>query len=220
MRGKLNKIAASVPIRRILDVGCGDGLFFDVLEHYGAVDGLEPDSSLILNDVTRDRIKTDRLDANYQPAKRYDLIVMLDVLEHIEDDGAALRALRRGLTADGRLLMTVPANPQLWSRHDEVNQHHRRYTKQTLRETLKRGGFQVLDLHPFFAWTVAPMLLRKWLAPARGDASEYSVTIPIEPINSLLAAVSRCEQLLTARLGCPFGSSLFALAKLDESVDS
>jgi SAM-dependent methyltransferase len=201
------------PCRRILDVGCGDGLFFERLASFGEVEGLEPDASIVTDPRWRDKIRHDRLAAGFSPAKPYDLILLLDVLEHIEDDRAALDAAFQALEPGGRLLLTVPAMPWLWSRHDEVNEHYRRYTARGLRQTLSRSGFHVESIRYFFLWTVAPLLARRVLAPAGLPAAEYSVPIPPGPLNAALDCWSRVEHAVGRWIPWPVGSSVLAVGR-------
>lgn len=210
--GRLDRLA---PIRRILDVGCGDGLFFERLGRFGRVEGLEPDASLLGDPRWRDRIRVGTLGPGFRPDEPYDLILLLDVLEHIEDDGEALRSARSALRPGGRLLLTVPALPWLWSRHDVANEHRRRYLPRTLRSALMDAGFVVDTLRYAFAWTVAPLLARRWLAPAgpsRGVA-DYAVAIPPAPINRSLDLLSRTDHALGRVIPWPIGSSLVAVAR-------
>src|SRR5262249_44374054 len=132
------------------------------------------------------------------PERSYDLVLMLDVLEHIADDHEALRAARSAVRPGGHLLLTVPALSWLWSRHDEVNDHFRRYSRSLLRTVLRDAGFHVESVRYFFAWTVAPMLVRRWLfRPQSGrggrSAREAAVSIPTAPLNQLLTLASRGE---------------------------
>lgn len=212
---------------RILDVGCGDGLFFERLEPFGRVEGLEPDASLLTDPRWRDRIRVGTLGAadgpGVVPAGSYDLVLLLDVLEHIADDREALRAVRAALKPGGRLLLTVPALRALWSRHDEVNAHFRRYERRGLAGLLGASGFRVETVRYFFAWTVGPLLVRRWLAPA-GDrgagparfAADAGVPIPPAPINRLLTLASRAEHALGRFVPWPLGSSLLAVARVGD----
>src|SRR5205814_8541492 len=81
------------------------------------------------------------------------LIGMFDVLEHIEDDIAALGSVRHSLAPGGRLLMTVPAAPSLWSRYDEESHHYRRYTEAHLRKALTAAHFQIEYITHFMSVT-------------------------------------------------------------------
>ena len=93
-------------------------------------------------------------------------MLMLDVLEHIKEDAAAVRHVAEVLVPGGVFLLTVPALMGLWSRHDTANRHYRRYTRGSLRAVLEGAGFRIVSLKYFFMWTVGPMLLRRMLAPA------------------------------------------------------
>ncbi len=163
------------PRRRILDVGCGDGLFFEHLERFGHVDGLEPDGTLVNDPRWRSRIRIARLEQGDQGPDSYDLVLMLDVLEHIEDERGALSAAYSALRPGGHLLVTVPALSWLWSRHDEANAHFRRYGHRGLGRVLENAGFAVETVRYFFVWTVAPLVVRRWLGPAGTGAADHAV---------------------------------------------
>ncbi|MFO0950440.1 MAG: class I SAM-dependent methyltransferase [Isosphaeraceae bacterium] len=140
---------------RTLDVGCGDGLFFDRLSEFGPVDGLEPDASLVTNPRWRGRIRVGALGTGDPLAREAsDLVLLLDVIEHIRDERAAAGRRPFGVAAGGHAIVTVPALSWLWSRHDEVNEHHRRHDARSLRESLNGAGFRVEAVRYFFAWTV------------------------------------------------------------------
>jgi 2-polyprenyl-3-methyl-5-hydroxy-6-metoxy-1,4-benzoquinol methylase len=209
----IGRLAGSIAIRRILDIGCGDGLFFDALSRFGEVDGLEPDASLLRHDHWRSRIKVGSLGPGFQADGSYDLALMLDVLEHIEDDHGALTSARSAIRPGGALLVTVPALGWLWSRHDEANAHFRRYRPRSLRAVLNAAGFEVESIRYYFAWTVVPMLLRRWLSPSGRGTSDYDVAIPPSPINRLLTAYTRVEHAVGRHLPWPVGSSLLAIAR-------
>jgi len=214
--GCVARLHRRAPRRRILDVGCGDGLLFDRLARFGEVDGLEPDASLVADPRWLPRIKNQPMDPGFRADRPYDLVLMLDVLEHIADDLGALVAARGALRPGGHLLLTVPALPWLWSRHDEANAHHRRYTPRGLGPLLARAGFAVETLRFAFAWTVGPLLARRLLAPARGDSSgagDYAVAIPPPALNRALTVLSRGEHALGRIVPWPIGGSLLAVAR-------
>jgi SAM-dependent methyltransferase len=210
--GWIARLHRRSPRDRILDVGCGDGLFFEGLRRFGEVDGLEPDAGLVRDPRRRDRIRVGELGPDFRPGRIYDLVLMLDVLEHIADDREALLAARETLRPGGHLVLTVPALPWLWSRHDEVNAHHRRYGLSALRGLLAECGFVVETVRFFFVWTVVPLLIRRLLAPADGRA-DYAVAIPPAPINRALDLASRCEHAIGRWVRWPVGSSLLAIGR-------
>lgn len=214
--GWIDRIDRRRPCRRILDVGCGDGLFFEDLGRFGQVQGLEPDETLLADSPRREAIHVAPLDRRFHAEKPFDLILLLDVLEHIEDDDEALRSAHRALQPGGRLLLTVPALPMLWSRHDVVNGHHRRYLPRELRDRLRAAGFRVEDVRYFFLWTVVPLLLRRHLSPAAG-IDEYDVPIPPRRLNAALRLFSRIEHAIARVVRFPVGSSLLAVAERSEA---
>ena len=141
------------PDARILDAGCGSGRNMIELARRGPVTGIELSQTSV--DLARARnvgevISGSVLDMPFADAS-FDLAVSLDVIEHLEDDLAALRELRRTVAPGGALLVTVPAYQWLWSGHDEINHHHRRYTRRTLQRVAllaSRAGGEVHGYPP------------------------------------------------------------------------
>lgn len=197
---------------RILDVGCCGGVAFDDWAQFGELWGIEPDESLAAA-VPRwsDRVTHSTLEQFEPPEEKFDLIILLDVLEHIEDDESALVRLRELLTEGGSLLITVPAFPLLWSVHDEANAHFRRYRRAELRTRLEVAGFEPSLVNFFFGWTFVPLLFRRLLGRKKDP---YRVVVPPAPINRLLERCCRAEQAFfrALRLSPPVGSSLIAAA--------
>ena len=127
--------------KRILDVGCGDGLLFDHLAPFGEVEGVEPSvASVSEHGPHRSQIHVCPFDENFQPGKQFGLILMLDVLEHLTDPAAALARALALLTPEGMLLVTVPAFNAAWTNHDLVNEHVTRYTRRTFRTVARQAG--------------------------------------------------------------------------------
>src|SRR6201987_4604024 len=128
---------------RILDAGCGSGRNMVELSRYGDVSAIElsaagvgPAGGRAPGDVVEGSV----LEMPF-PDSSFDLAASLDVIEHLEDDVAALRELRRVVAPGGALLATVPAYRWLWSGHDEINHHHRRYTRRSLALAGERAGW-------------------------------------------------------------------------------
>jgi 2-polyprenyl-3-methyl-5-hydroxy-6-metoxy-1,4-benzoquinol methylase len=106
---------------KILDVGCGDGLFFERLSQFGDVEGIEPVSELVnTTGVCEKRTYIAPLDEDFRSSDRYSLILMLDVLEHFLDPTGALRQALTLLTPGGTVLVTVPAFKLLRTNHDVI----------------------------------------------------------------------------------------------------
>lgn len=195
---------------RILDVGCGAGLFFDALERFGHVEGIESDASAITRAGRwSSRIVAGELDASYRPTQPFDLILVLDVIEHIHDPTHLLRRAGEILTPSGRIVVTVPAFDWIWTAHDDMNHHVRRYTAGQLRSTLHRAGLIALETRYLFQSLVGPKLLiraKEALISTRPQVPQ----VPTPVWNAGLRVWCRAEYLLAGWL--PFGSSLMAVA--------
>jgi SAM-dependent methyltransferase len=202
---------------RILDAGCGSGRNMIELALHGTVTGVElSDTSVAL---AREReagevVEGSVLDMTFA-ADSFDLAVSLDVIEHLDDDLAALRELRRVVAPGGALLVTVPAYQWLWSGHDEVNHHHRRYTRRTLQRAAEQAGWKQARTTYFNSLLLpAAIVLRVLDRVNRAKTTETSLDlwVPPEPLNWLLERPLALEAALIARGGrIPAGLSLLAV---------
>lgn len=198
----------------LLDIGCAGGVAFDDWSRFGEVYGIEPDGQLIdPSSRWSDYIDHASFSGDYHSVRMYDVVLLLDVLEHIEDDDAALAKIFDLLKPGGILILTVPALPSLWSVHDDVNLHYRRYTKESLRSAIAQTDFSCRELRYLFGWSLGMVYARKWLA--RRTAEEYAVSIPPRPLNAAMRACSLAEAWMTTHLRIPVfvGSSLFAVLR-------
>lgn len=197
----------------ILDVGCGDGLFFQRLREFGLPEGVEPDARLVRETGTRDgKIHLCPFDEQFQPGRQFGAILMLDVLEHIQDDRAALRHAVSMLAPAGIVLITVPAFAALWTAHDELNHHLRRYTKGSLREVAREAGLHVESAEYFFSWMCPIKLLvraSEWIFPRQPTLP----TVPPPWINRTLCSLSLREQSIGRYVPLPLGSSLIIIGR-------
>jgi 2-polyprenyl-3-methyl-5-hydroxy-6-metoxy-1,4-benzoquinol methylase len=178
---------------RILDVGCGDGLFFDRLARIGEPAGVEPDAGLVTPDGRwRDRITVAPFDERFLPPHRYGLILFLDVLEHMDAPGAALGHAASLLAPGGVVLATVPAFRALWTSHDVLNEHRTRYRRGELVALLAAAGLRVLDARYFFHWLV-PGKLAVRLREAVFGGAPRPPGLPPAAINRALERLSTLE---------------------------
>jgi SAM-dependent methyltransferase len=198
----------------VLDVGCGDGLFFDELAKLpgvGLVEGVEPAADLVSPDGPhRSQIHVSPFDASFDVGRRYSLVVMLDVLEHLPDPAASLRHALSLLEPDGVFLATVPAFMSLWTRHDELNHHYTRYDKASFGALAGRAGLRIDESRYFFHWTAVAKLATR-LKEALIPGEPASPAVPPAPVNRALYALSRIEERLLGRVPLPFGSSLLVV---------
>jgi len=195
---------------RLLDVGCGAGLFFSELERFGYVEGIESDDVAIAQSgAWRNRIVAAQLDARFTPTEPYDLVLMLDVIEHVPDHAELLRHVARVLRPDGRILITVPAFNALWTNHDTLNHHVRRYSARLMRKTLREAGLQTVYLEYFFQSLVLPKLAVRAVEAVMRPPQTVP-RVPTHLLNQLLKSWFLAEYR-TARW-LPFGGSLLAVA--------
>lgn len=196
----------------ILDVGCGNGLFFSELARFGYVRGIEVGADLL--DETgphRKKIFTAPLGDPQYAGWKFALITALDVVEHIEDDRAAVQHIETMLKPGGHLLLTVPAFMELWDEHDELNQHQRRYRASEV-QALLAPAFEIVDLRYWFHG----LYLAKRVVSVVNRRREHKIIqhkIPPPAVNRGLRALLEWENLLLSPLRLPFGSSVMAIGR-------
>ena len=202
---------------RILEIGCGTGHNLPMLARFGEVEAIEIDPAAR-------RIASERLGRPVGDAplpelpgverSAYDLIAVLDVVEHIEDDVAALAAMRDRLAPGGKLLITVPAFQWMWSAHDVVNHHHRRYSKRTLARAIEAAGMRPRKLR-YFNSILFPLAAAARIAGRLTGREDSDDSPPPGPVNRLFEAVFRIERHLVGRVPMTPGVSIITLAGRD-----
>lgn len=196
---------------KVLDIGCGGDWAFDRWSRYGDVWGVEKSPAIVQAARARSQqIYYGPFDRNYKPAHRFTLILMLDVLEHIEEPHAAIEYASELLEANGRILITVPAMPSLWTSHDDLNHHFVRYTKSRLESVITASAIQIDYLQYFFHWTTAAKLLVR-LKESMIATQPRNPSIPGPKLNHLLYRITLLEQKLLGRINLPFGTSLVCI---------
>jgi 2-polyprenyl-3-methyl-5-hydroxy-6-metoxy-1,4-benzoquinol methylase len=209
---KLQQLFPAAGAGLILDVGCGDGLFFDRLAKFGEVEGVEPGAELVSeNNPHRRQIHVCPFDECFQPGTQYSAILMLDVLEHLEDPGGALRHVARLLKSGGRFVATVPAFMALWTNHDVLNHHKTRYTKASFRAVARAAGLRVEEERYLYHWT-CPVKLGVGVVERLLGSPPQPPKVPANWMNEVLYRLSRIEQKTLTRLPMPFGSTLLVVA--------
>ena len=203
--------------KRVLDVGCGTGASLKTLEEFGEVVGLDRSAEALRFCRQRGPYRLARALGEALPVadESVETVTALDLLEHIEDDGAAVREFARVLTPGGILLVTVPACPFLWSEHDEALEHVRRYRAARLRRLLQEAGLEVLRLSPLIAALLLPIAALRLLQRACRRRGAEASTAFIEPpgfLNTALIWLLRLEGKWLLRFNFPVGVSLVAVA--------
>jgi SAM-dependent methyltransferase len=206
--------------RKFLEVGCGNGA---VLR---AVAASRPWERLVGSELhprglafARERlpqVEFVQMDARNIPATGlFDLTGAFDVIEHIEEDEAVLRGLRKATQAGGGTIIAVPQHPWLWSRADDVAHHQRRYRRGELEEKFRRNGFEVLFSSSFTALLLPLMAASRLKGRGKTDNDDIDREFTLSPgVNSLLIAVLRAEIRMTlAGLNWPAGGSRIVVGR-------
>jgi SAM-dependent methyltransferase len=227
----LRRHGGSLARRRSIDLGGGCGGWPSYLLHAGC-----RFSELALGDSSEEALRlarrtlgervsyfqVDLYDLRWQ--NRWDLVFLLDVLEHLPRDEAALREVASTLAPGGLVLATVPALDAFWSWNDEVAGHQRRYDKAGFAALARAAGLRVVDLR-YFNFLLSPLL---WLSRASragraarlGEAEKWRMVeashrVPARAINAALAAVFAAETPIGHRLQFPWGTSLLGVLRRD-----
>lgn len=203
---------------RVLEVGSGTGGNLDMLAAFGTVSGLEMDPTARALSARKTGNQFD-VRAGHCPddlpfnGERFELICFFDCLEHIADDTDSLARMRELLSPGGRIVVTVPAGPGLWSAHDVFLHHHRRYSRDSLTHCAAEAGYEVERIS-YFNTLLYPLavvarcadrLLRR--QRSSGDA------IPPRLLNAALYRVFSAERHWLGRAPLPYGVSLFAILR-------
>ena len=200
---------------KILDVGCGDGLFFEKLQRYGDVTGVESDVNTFSKESPwLSKIHNVPFNEKFQPGETFDVILMLDILEHMPDPLSALRHARTLLSPEGILLATVPAFNALWTSHDVINHHVLRYRRETFHPLFEQSGLPIKKSKYLFHWTCpVKMAIRgkEWLLGAQPKPP----SVPPTWLNKACLALTRMENWLFSKVAMPFGSSLMVVGQRD-----
>jgi len=204
------------PRARILDAGCGSGRNMLELERHGSVTGVElsPTSAALARDRNVGEVVTGSVLEMPFADDSFDLAVSLDVIEHLDDDLEALRELRRVVAPGGALLVTVPAYGWLWSGHDELNHHRRRYTRGSLQQVAERAGWRQVRTTYFNSLLLPVAILLRVLDRFNRKTTQSSLDlwVPPRPFNWLLERPLAIEARVIARGGrIPAGLSLLAV---------
>lgn len=199
------------PEPRLLDAGCGTGRNiseFGSPERAWGVDSSEKAVEFCRRRGLRNVVQGDLANLDFDPGQ-FDLVLLADVIEHVDDDVGVLGELRR-VAADGAVLMiTAPAYPWLWSRFDEAVHHRRRYRRSELEEKARAVGWTPLRATYFNSILLPPIAIARKLGLVRvkGERTEMEATPGV--LNPLLYAPLRLEAGMI-RLGArlPFGVSI------------
>lgn len=209
--GQIQEKRSGTPLH-ILDVGCGTGLLMQEMQQFGQVEGVDMSERAVaycrergLNPVVGS--------ADHLPFSdgSFDVVVMLDVLEHLEDDSAGAREVNRVLRPGGVAIIAAPAFMFLWGVTDEISRHYRRYTRGSLVRILKGAGLNVVRSTYFNTLLFLPIaavriLVRVFRIPVKSENTMGGAWI-----NKLLYRIFALEPLALRIMDFPFGVSILAI---------
>lgn len=211
--------AAGLPKGTLLDLGCGTGSNLPVLEKYGKAHGLDMSPEAVefcrlqgIDNVTRADL--DHLEG--VPPESASVVLLADVIEHLDDERPCLEAARAALAPGGALIVTVPAFMFLWSPADDLAHHRRRYTAPELRQVIG-SLFEIEHLTYFNTFLFGLVLAGRATEKLLKRQGDDSYAVPPTPVNQTLKAIFAAESFLVPKRKLPFGVSLLCVARKRES---
>ncbi|MGI9067599.1 MAG: class I SAM-dependent methyltransferase [Pyrinomonadaceae bacterium] len=199
----------------ILDVGCGTGANLEMLSQFGEAEGVDISGEALSFCCERglENVKQGAAEALPFEASSFDLVTGLDVVEHLDDDLAGLKEMRRVLRPGGHCLVFVPAFMFLWGVQDDISHHRRRYTLDQLKRVVREAGFEIERASYVNISFFAPILAGRLLMRALSIRPESENNITIGFLNGVLGKLFGAESLALRYLNFPFGVSIICVAR-------
>jgi SAM-dependent methyltransferase len=200
----------------ILDVGCGTGANLLLLSKYGDAEGVDISEEALAFCRERGLEKVKHGAAEELPYEdgTFDLVTAFDVVEHMDDDVAGLREMRRVLRPGGRVLLFVPTFMFLWGVQDEVSNHRRRYRLPELHRALAEAGFEVERSTYANITFFAPILMIRQFMRWTGIKTATENTINVPALNGLFGWLLGTESTVLRYMNLPFGVSGLCVARV------
>ena len=201
----------------IMDFGCGSGAALETCMKHGFKKVMGFDTSQLCVTASQSRGVNARLIGNVFPVldSKYDLILCLDVLEHLENDNSNLRQLKNLLNLNGKILITVPAHQFLWSKHDEDNHHFRRYSKQSLTKLVSDSQLQIVSMRYWNSVLFPAFFIQRYLSSKTKVAVRDEFALPPKFLRRALYLILYLEAR-NKLFGKFIGVSLVALLELPD----
>ena len=206
---------------KILDIGCGTGANLKFFEKFGKVFGIDPSKEALkyAKTIGCKGVKIGRAEKIPYKSDSFDAVLLLDVLEHTDNEREALKEIKRVSKKSSLLIMTVPAFMSLWGSPDEFLWHRRRYTKSELVKLAESAGFKVVKCSYFFFIFAIPLYFARRIEKLKyalvGGEKKLGATLSLQPgvFNSILLAYMGLENLLLKYINLPIGTSILCICK-------
>ncbi len=203
---------------KLLDFGCGSGIFVEELEKAGFdAHGVDISDEAVRFGALQGIKNLSVIDShkiNF-PDNTFDVVLSMDVLEHLEDEEWALKEIERILKPNGIFVVMVPAYMFLWGVQDEVAHHYRRYTKGSLlkvvKDKTKLNTVRSTYFNTFLFTPIALVRLVSRLFKIKGRESDFDLNSPM--LNKILFSIFNFERKILKKINFPFGVSILALFK-------
>ncbi|HEY6233043.1 MAG TPA: class I SAM-dependent methyltransferase [Pyrinomonadaceae bacterium] len=207
--------AAAPAQLNILDVGCGTGANLEMLAEFGKAEGVDVSAEALsfCRERGLENVKLGAAEALPYAGGSFDLVTGLDVVEHLDDDVAGLKEMRRVLRRGGQALLFVPAFMFLWGVQDDISNHRRRYTLKGLRRVLSEAGFEIERATYVNLSFFAPILLGRLFMKTTGLRPESENNITIGFLNGIMGKLLGAERGPLRYLNFPFGVSIICVAR-------
>jgi SAM-dependent methyltransferase len=199
----------------ILDVGCGTGANLELLSEFGDASGVDVSAEAVSFCHARglENVKQAVAEALPFADKSFDAATSLDVIEHLDDDVAGLKEIRRILRPSGRVLIVVPAFMFLWGVQDDVSHHRRRYTISQLKKAVAEAGFEIERASYWNISFFFPTLMGRLLMRASGVRPQSEANLTPGFLNRMLGSILGAETALLQHFDFPFGVSIACVAR-------
>ena len=200
----------------VLDVGCGTGGFAKFLSEYYDVLCLDTSSLALEYCSKRGLKKLYNMTLGEFPKSDNNIkaILMLDVVEHIEDDNKVIKEVFDALPSNGYFISTVPSYQWLWSKHDEIHLHYRRYNKNNYNELLLKNGFQI-DYSSYYNFLLFfPAVIKRLFDKILKIKDNNKPIDEMTPMmNRIFHKIFSFEEKLLGKISLPFGLSIITIAR-------
>jgi SAM-dependent methyltransferase len=204
-----------LPTGKLYDLGCGVGANLPVLEKFGPTQGVDVSPEAIEFCRRQGRNNVVRADLNLLQGIEDgsgQVVVLADVIEHLDDEQPCLQAAHRALAPGGALIVTVPAYMFLWSPADDINHHKRRYTASRLRRVIE-PLFSIEHLTYFNTWLFGFVLLGRLGEKLLRRGGDDMASVPPNAINRAFEGIFASEAHVVPHRSLPFGVSILCVAR-------